>query len=935
MTETSDTPSEFDYDVFVSYSSKDRAWVRGELLDRLEAADLRVCIDYRDFRRGAPGVKEMARAVKSSRKTLLILTPAYLASAWTEFEVLMLQTLDPANRELRLIPLRKEQCGDVPLEISYLTYVDFVEPEGGEDFAWRQLLTALGKPPRDVTPPPETPEEWFLPHPYAMGPNFTGRMRERRMLTDWLAGEADPLLVIDALGGFGKSALAWHWLTHDVDAGRRPRVVFWSFYEGDNDFEGFVRDTLDYLGADLGQLEGPHNRADELLRRLHTADTLIVLDGFERVLRAYGTMMAAYLDDGMPVDEGAQTDCVSLVAEHFLRSLCALPGIRGKVLMTTRLLPSALMRQGSLIAGCRREVLTQMDPADAVPLFVALGIRGTRAEIEAACEQYGYHPLSLNLLAGVIVRDLRQPGDIAAAGRLDVSGDLKQRKHHVLQVAYDSLTPKRQRLLSRIACFRGPVEYDALPAVAQAAAEGDAPPADAGELDADLLDLIDRGLLHRDRTTNRFDLHPIVRRYAYDRVTDDDRSAAHERLRDYFAAVEEPKKIETLDDLAPVIELYHHTVRAGRYDEARELFRDRISRPAYYQFGAYQLCIELLRGLFPEGEDERPRLNDERAQSWTLDVLGSSYSLSGSPSRAVRLYEVGISILESLSDETNLAAALSNLADDQLKTGSLGSAEANLRKAITVAREVGDEIQEAIEQHELGWVLLYHGRWNDAEEELAAAIRLFEKRDVVQAQSVAAATRAHRALLMARSSPETKEKGALLDSALAAARRALEFADEHARTDAPTPRDYVRACWLLGAAHRAKGELADADRHLTDALTRCRTINLVEFEADILIDLARLRRDQRDRNAALDRATEALHITERCEYVLQGADANLILAQLALDVGDRGTARTHATTARKLATCDGPPDHTYKVAYDEAGAMLEELGDEPPDESPD
>ena len=30
---------------------------------------------------------------------------------------------------------------------------------------------------------------------------------------------------------------------------------------------------------------------------------------------------------------------------------------------------------------------------------------------------------------------------------------------------------------------------------------------------------------------------------------------------------------------------------------------------------------------------------------------------------------------------------------------------------------------------------------------------------------------------------------------------------------------------------------------------------------------------------------------------------------------------------RALATCDGPPDYTYKVAYDEAGALLARLGE--------
>src|SRR5512139_1877368 len=110
-----------------------------------------------------------------------------------------------------------------------------------------------------------------------------------------------------------------------------------------------------------------------------------------------------------------------------------------------------------------------------------------------------------------------------------------------------------------------------------------------------------------------------------------------------------------------------------------------------------------------------------------------------------------------------------------------------------------------------------------------------------------------------------------------------------------------------------------------EALTHCRNINNVEHEADILLDLARLRVDQGEREEALRLAQEALLITERSEYVLQGADVQLFLAQEALKDNDRAQALQHAREARRLATCDGPPDYTYKVAYDEAGQLLEEL----------
>src|SRR6185295_17432914 len=202
--------NEFEFDVFISYSSKDKEWVRGELLTRIEKAGLQAFIDYRDFTRGAPSIKEMERGVVECRKTLLILTPNYVASEWTEFENLMAQTLDPANRELRLIPLLKADCKK-PLRIGMLTHIDFTDG-ADEDLAWRQLLTALGKPPEPEAPRQPERDQWFLAHPYPMPPNFTGRVAERAMLDQWLNADADhPLLSIRALGGFGKSALVWHW----------------------------------------------------------------------------------------------------------------------------------------------------------------------------------------------------------------------------------------------------------------------------------------------------------------------------------------------------------------------------------------------------------------------------------------------------------------------------------------------------------------------------------------------------------------------------------------------------------------------------------------------------------------------------------------------------------------------------------------------------
>jgi len=79
---------------------------------------------------------------------------------------------------------------------------------------------------------------------------------------------------------------------------------------------------------------------------------------------------------------------------------------------------------------------------------------------EQACAALRHHPLSLRLLAGLIMTDLQQRRHRRRRKRLDVSGDLIQRRHHVLRRL---ITPSRRRggVLSQIACsaageIRGP-----------------------------------------------------------------------------------------------------------------------------------------------------------------------------------------------------------------------------------------------------------------------------------------------------------------------------------------------------------------------------------------------------------------------------------------------------------------------------------------------
>lgn len=758
-----------------------------------------------------------------------------------------------------------------------------------------QRVTVEVKPPvpaPEKPPPlggiPELPNPYFA-HPYPMQKNFTGRMAERKELTEWFTKGPEPMFAYIAIGGMGKSALAWYWLQEDIiKQGLAPEgIIWWSFYDKEARFETFLLKAIQYVTkgeTDPKTIESTRDRMECLCNLLRNNRFLLVLDGVERVLRAYAGLGSPYQGDEVKEDERQDfRACVDPNVGTFLQSL-ATSNPQTKTLLTSRLCPRELDDKD----GCFCKDLTKMDKDDAVEFFRRQGVKGTRAEIESACEPFGYHPLSLRLLSGMVAEDPQYPKDIKTWMEYNPLPEVKgiKKEHNILELAYNALDQQKREFISKLSAFRNPMDYEAIAIFNTFGNRKD--------FNKILTELVNRGMLFRDESTNRYDLHPIVRSYCYDRLKD--RKGVHSELRDYFAKVPKPEKIESLDDLAPVIELYHHTVNSGRYDDTRELFRDRLTSPLYFKFGAYQLAIELLGALFPDGEGKPPRLKKVADQAWTMNMLGNCCSLSGQSGKAVGLFGMQNKLQEKAGHKGNLAIGLGNLADDQMKIGDFKSAESNLRRTMNLAREIKDEFREAIGHQELGRLLAYQGRFEESENDLSKALEQFTGLIVVQSQCVVWSYGALRALLMSDA-----------DSAHKAAKKAHRIACSR-RNEL----DRIRAEWLLGAAYLAKGDLKQAEKHLDEALKRDRRINLVELESDILLEVAKLRFKRGHNEEVLKLANEALGIADRCEYRLKQADINNFLAEFYLDKKDYKTAKKHADIAKDRAECG------YKPALDKA-----------------
>lgn len=306
-----------------------------------------------------------------------------------------------------------------------------------------------------------------------------------------------------------------------------------------------------------------------------------------------------------------------------------------------------------------------------------------------------------------------------------------------------------------------------------------------------------------------------------------------------------------------------------------------------------------------------------RAVNRAFPQTSNVYSASGYPHRAVQLLRVSIYVDQEHGDKEKLAAALWNLAVQQQVLGRLSASEQSLRESIALCREIHDPFNEAKAHQYFALLRAYQGMFKESFRYLDTALSLFKEASVTTAEGIVWAYRSL-CTLLAEDIP----------SALAAAENARKLAEVE-RND----RDIIRSEWLLGwasvrlAAQESEQTaklLQGAEMHLKDALDRCRRMNMVDYEADLLLAWARLHHAKGDKYQAKILAAEALDITNRSDFRLLRADIHNLLAQLEIENGNWREAEDRAQAALADAVCDGHP-YRYVPALEKAKRLLEQI----------
>jgi Domain of unknown function (DUF4062) len=761
------------------------------------------------------------------------------------------------------------------------------------------------------------PPAFYAQPPYLPGNKFQGRASELTAMRDW-AGGPEPMMLFEAIGGMGKSMVTWEWVTNHAaqERGDWAGRFWYSFYERGTDMGDFCATALAYItGQSRRDLVTRPRREleDDLLFHLRQRPWLLVLDGLERVLAAYNRSDAAQLadedaDDSLGATGKSPTDCIRPGDDEFLAALrTAAPS---KLLISSRLMPRALLnRFGQPVQEIRHLSLRGLDPRDAEQMLRDAGIDGDADRMRRYLdEKFGCHPLLVGIAGGLVLKYMKAPGhfdrwvdDPLGGGAMNLADpDIKQRRNHILKLAFDGLDNTTRELLSRIAMISTAVDWDVLVALNPAPPAG---PAAEAWLNTALADLATRGLLQCDQHSGTFDLHPVVRGYAVASLSAKARAETGQRVADYFSARPEPAyaTAESLQDLATPMQIVQTLNLAGKTKEAWAVLNGDL-RVALHRLERHHEVLALLRPLFPRGWLARPEGVDDPG----FVASEAGIALDGIGLRAEATAQEVFAIQEGARKgvTTDLSIRLRNHAETAWGSGGFVRAKQILTLARAVAAAAGDanrtlwcDLFLVDYQRSRGALAEARASWTGLADRLPKETRN-------DAQLEANALRIEASLLFDEGALTAEFLGAAINRTHALRRPFLERA----------------LLSLSGDFHLANARPTEAEAAFARAIEMARAAGLSDTDAEAGRGLALARLNRREDAEAVAASAER-------------DPPHAPLAELYLALGEPDKARHHALAGYKWYWHDGPR-YTDHWDLQRCRAVLEQLHEPVPDMPP-
>ncbi len=723
--------------VFISYSHKDQDWVKNWLLNKLEGNGIATHIDYRDFEIGVPSLINMERAVDQCAKTLLVFTPDWVNSEWSQFEGLMLQTQDPIGLRKKILPLMRCDC-QLPPRLKMFTYADF-RNQNDWDFQLNRLMAQIKKDFAVLTPKPAYPilSDEFIDLAHLPKTEFElfGRSNELNLLDEAWQSENKNVISFVAYGGVGKSTLVNKWvekLRWDNFRGAQ-RVYAWSFYsQGTNEqvtsADAFINDALLWFGEQNPEhYRSPWDRGKRLADLVRRQKTLLILDGMEP------------LQSGFDFEKGKIKDPAlgTLVAE-LARSN------NGLCVITTRENVPELDRCPH---SCQQINLEQISEEAGCALLKVRRVQANDAELQRLSREFGNHALAINLLAEYL---RIFPGHLAKPGFAipDLPILEKKGKHarRVMEAFVNHFGEGVElELLLMLGLFSRPAPREALDAIMKKPIIPGLTDRIARCSESDWLRLLNKlrdfKLIAREakHRPDVIDCHPLIREHFADKLRGKALSSwrsAHSRLYEYYKNLPEKELPDKLEEMEPLFAAVAHGCQAGKHQEALDdVFYNRIRRKnegySAHKLGAFGSDLSALSNFFEKPWNKIVTNLSDADKAVTLSWAGFGLRALGRLREAAQPMQAANEMVAKNKDWKNAASGAGTLSELYLTLGEVEAAVSSARQSVEFADRSGDEFQPYDTRGILAEALYQSGAFSDAHKVLLEAEKL-QKKDTPQ-----------------------------------------------------------------------------------------------------------------------------------------------------------------------------------------------------------
>lgn len=365
-----------------------------------------------------------------------------------------------------------------------------------------------------------------------------------------------------------------------------------------------------------------------------------------------------------------------------------------------------------------------------------VGFNATTEDIPAIiriCKLVDGMPLGIELAAAwvrtlsceEIARELERGLDFLSVSAKDLPA-----RHRSMRAVFDHswklLSEEEQDILLRLSVFQGGFSRDAVQQVAKATLPT-------------LSALVTKSLIRRNGT-GRYELHELVRQYAFDRLADQPRvqREAQARHGKYFmeflaqrgVSLRSSVQREALAELIAEVDNIRSALDWALAHKEFELIE--MSLGAYSTFcdtlGWSQEALDFL-GRVQKVLDAKSSLSkiEQVALAHTLTTRSLFAFRSGQNEEARLMLERCLQILKSLNEPHILVEALTFLGIVKMLTGDLANSLKLFNDGLHVAREIGDQWYAALCLTELVGVRMWMGDLDAIHEQFTAAVHAWRK----------------------------------------------------------------------------------------------------------------------------------------------------------------------------------------------------------------